>query len=263
MSEQYNVFLNNYHTTRQERILLKFNYRVVQYITRDLNLKDKKKIDVLELGVGKGYFAKACFAYNQKHDTNIAYSAFDLNRDMLDNLTKFNKQIQTYNGKLPDLKIESGKKYDVVYCAFVVEHLKNGIEVYELVNNIKRILRDDGLIVLFTPNALSQKFEFFNIDYTHQYPTTSRNVAMAFYDCNITNVTCLKINGLCTYKNFHIPLVRMVHKFIFVFYNYKLLAFLMRPFYRVPLYSLHNFFYQVFCFFKEENLMFIARNNQD
>jgi ubiquinone/menaquinone biosynthesis C-methylase UbiE len=259
MSEQYNVFLNNYHTTKQEKILVKYNYRVVQYIIEKLGFKNKKNIEVLELGVGKGYFAKACFMYSQKHHLNIKFSAFDRNKDMLNNLTKFNKEIKTYSGELPGLKIGSNKKFDVVYCAFVVEHLKNGLEIYELIENIKRVLKDNGLIIFFTPNALSQKFEFFNIDYTHHYPTTSRNVAQAFYDCDITDVKVLKINGLCTYKNFHNPIVRILHKFIFTFYSYKLFAFLSRPFYRVPLYRLNNFFYQVFCFFKEENLLFIAK----
>lgn len=259
MSELYNVFLNNNHTTAQEKILLKYNYRVVQYITESPSLKNKKNIEVLELGVGKGYFAKACFMYSQKHDRKIKYSAFDRNKDMLDNLKRYNKTIKTYIGELPNLSINPKKKFDVVYCAFVVEHLKNGIEVYELINNIKKILSDDGLILFFTPNALSQGLEFYNIDYTHQYPTTSRNVTMAFNDCGITDVKCLKINGLCTYKYFHSPVVRGLHKFAFSFYSYKLFALLARPFYRVPIYRLNNFFYQVYCFFKEENLMFVAK----
>ncbi len=260
MSELYNVFLNNNHTTTQEKILLNFNHRIVEYIVRNLNLKNKKTIEVLELGVGKGYFAKGCFAYNQKNNgAKINYSAFDRNKDMLENLAKYNKDIKTYRGELPNLNISPKKKFDVVYCAFVVEHLKNGLEVYEVINNIKKVLSDDGLIIFFTPNALSQGYEFYNIDYTHQYPTTARNVTMAFNDCDVTDVTCLKINGICTYKNFNNTFVRVLHKFVFAFYSYRLFAFLARPFYKVPLYRLNNFFYQVYCFFKEENLMFIAK----
>lgn len=255
----YNVFLNNNHTTKQEKILLKYNYRVVEYIAQDKNLRNKKTIEVLELGVGKGYFAQACFTYNENHDTQIRYSAFDRNKDMLDNLANYSKTIKTFSGELPDLPIKPAKKFDVVYCAFVIEHLKNGLEVYEVINNIKKILKDDGLIIFFTPNALNQGFEFYNIDYTHQYPTTARNVTMAFNDCNVTDVTCLKINGLCTYKYFYNPFVRILHKTVFAFYSYRLWAFLAQPIYRTPTYRLGNFFYQVFCFFKEENLMFIAR----
>jgi SAM-dependent methyltransferase len=178
---------------------------------------------------------------------------------MLDNVKKIDKAITTYQCELQNLSIKPKNKYDVVYCAFVVEHLRNGQEVYELINNIKKLLNDGGLIVFFTPNALSQKFEFYNIDYTHQYPTTARNVAMAFYDNGINDVTCLKVNGLCTYKYFHNQLLRVLHKLVFSLYSYRFFAFLARPFYKVPLYRLNNFFYQVYCFFKEENLMFIAR----
>lgn len=259
--EMYNVFLNNNHSTKQEKILLDYNYNVVEYIINSFG-KKKRNIEILELGVGKGYFAKACYDYTAKNITKIKYSAFDRNKDMLLNLKKFDKTITTYEGELPKLSLKSNKKFDVVYCAFVVEHLKNGLEVYELINNVKKILDKDGIIVFFTPNALSQGFEFYNIDYTHSYPTTGRNVTMAFNDCNITDVECIKINGLCTYKGFDNTFIRVLHKIVFFFYSYRLFSLLFRPIYRVPLYRLDNFFYRVFCFFKEENLMFIARNSK-
>lgn len=259
MGELYNVFLNHNHTSTQEKILLNFNYQIVSHIISKLPSKRKKNIEVLEIGVGKGYFAQACLTYSKKHENKINYSAFDRNDDMLNNLAQYDKTIKTYRGELPNLTIKTDKKFDIVYCAFVIEHLNNGLEVYEVINNIKKILSDDGLIVFFTPDALSQGYEFYNIDYTHQYPTTGRNVTMAFNDCGITEVTCLKINGICTYKNFDNPIVRILHKFVFAFYSYKLFSVLARPFYKVPLYRLNNFFYQVYCFFKEENLMFIAK----
>jgi len=259
MSELYDIFLENSHTARQEKILLNFNYRIVERLVKNLNHSSKNNIEILEIGVGKGYFAKACNTYSERNDKKINFSALDRNKAMLDNIKKYNKAIKTYQGELQNLTIKPKNKFDIVYCAFVVEHLSSGQEIYELINNIKKILNDGGLIVFFTPNALSQKFEFYNIDYTHQYPTTARNVAMAFYDCGINDVTCLKVNGLCTYKNFDNPFLRILHKFIFSFYSYKLFAFLASPFYKVPLYRLNNFFYQAYCFFKEENLMFIAR----
>lgn len=258
--DQYNVFLNNNHTGTQEKIMLKFNYRVVEHIAKQFGGR-KKKLEVLELGVGKGYFAQACLTYNKTNANIIKYSAFDRNKDMLTNLAKFDKSIQTFRGELPEMTIKTTKKFDVVYCAFVVEHMKNGDEVHELISNIKKVLNKDGLIVFFTPNALSQGFEFYNIDYTHSYPTTARNVTMAFNDCDVTDVTCLKINGLCTYKNFDKTIVRLVHKAAFLPYSYRLFSIIFKPVYRVPLYSLNNFFYRVFCFFKEENLMFIAKND--
>lgn len=164
--ELYNVFLNNNHSNKQEKILVDFNLNVVKYLMKRFDAGKKDKIELLELGVGKGYFAQACMVYNQKSDVKINYSAFDRNIDMLKNLSKVNKDIKTHRGELPGLSIKH-KKFDIVYCAFVVEHLKNGLEVYELINNIKKILNDGGLIVFFTPNALSQRFEFYNIDYTH------------------------------------------------------------------------------------------------
>lgn len=252
----YNIFLNNNHTTGHEKLLVSYNYNVVESVVKKLGTS-KKKIELLELGVGKGYFAQACLQYNQKNEKNIKYSAFDRNSDMLKNLSNYDKSIKTYSGNLPNLPIK-GKKFDVVYCAFVVEHLESGVEVFELINNIKKVLNDGGLVVFFTPNALSQKFEFYNIDYTHHYPTTIRNVSMAFYDCNVMDVDVQKINGLCTYRGFQNPIIRIAHKALFKLYSYRLFSLVFKPVYRVPLHNLNNFFYRVFCFLKEENLMFMA-----
>jgi len=258
--ELYNVFLNNNHTTKQEKMLISYNLNVINSILKRLK-SNKKKIDLLELGVGKGYFAQACREYNETGEIEIKYSAFDRNKEMLRQLTESDKTIRTYSGELPKLTIKN-KKFDIIYCAFVVEHLKNGLEVYDLINNMKKLLNDGGLMVLFTPNALSQRFEFYNIDYTHQYPTTARNVTMAFKDCNIEEVKVTKINGLCTYKGFENQILRVTHKVLFSLYSYRLFSAVLQPFYRTPLYDLNNFFYRVFCFFKEENLMFVARYNK-
>lgn len=262
MDGLYNVFLNNSHSTRQEKILTNYNYQVFEHIVEKIKT-NKKKLEVLELGVGKGYFAKACHMFSQKNDITIKYSAFDRNEDMLKNLSNIDHSIKTYSGELPNLKIKTNKKFDIVYCAFVVEHLNSGLEVYGLINNIKKVLNKNGMIVFFTPNALKQGYEFYNIDYTHQYPTTARNLTMAFKDCEINQIECLKINGLCTYKHFDNPFVHALHKFIFLFYSYRLFSFLFWPIYRVPLYNLDNFFYKVFCFLKEENLMFMAKVSDD
>lgn len=258
MSELYDVFLENNHTTRQAKILTDYNYNIVEYIIKNLKT-NKRDVEILELGAGKGYFAKACFLYSDKNDIKISYSVLDRNKAMLENINKIDNNVKTYHGELPNLNINTKNKFDVIYCAFVVEHLRNRETVRELIDNIKKVLNDDGLIIFFTPNTLSQKYEFYNIDYTHQYPTTARNIAMAFYDCGINDVNCLKINGLCTYKYFYNPLLRILHKSIFSFYSYKLFALLASPIYKVPLYRLNNFFYRVYCFFKEENLMFIAK----
>lgn len=253
----YNVFLNNGHSTKQEKMLVQYNLNVVRSLLKRSQIANKKSVELLELGVGKGYFAQACLISNQTVKTKIHYNAFDRNSDMLKNLKNFDKNIETYKGSLPDISIPK-KKFDIVYCAFVVEHLKGGLELFELISNLKKILNKNGIIVFFTPNALSQKFEFYNIDYTHQYPTTARNVTMAFADCGIKEVDVLKINGLCTYKYFDNNFVRIVHKALFSLYSYRMFSIIFLPFYKVPLHSLNNFFYRVFCFFKEENLMFVA-----
>lgn len=257
-NEMYGVFLDSSHTSFQERLTIGFNKNILKYILQNRK-KTQKSVRVLEIGVGKGYFAKACHEYAEEFSISLIYDAFDRNEAMLRNVKNINKKTDTYVGELPKISITK-KKYDIVYCAFVVEHLNSGVEVYDLITNVKKLLAPGGMIVFLTPDSMSQKFEFFNIDYTHHYPTTSRNVMMAFNDAGINNVIVQRINGLCTYRYFDNPVLRILHKLVFKLYSYRLFSVLCWPFYRVPLYRLDNFFYRVFCFAKEENLMFVARD---
>ncbi|MCL2095035.1 class I SAM-dependent methyltransferase [Candidatus Saccharibacteria bacterium] len=238
-------------------MLLKNNINVVSYLMKQIGAR--KNVKVLELGPGKGYFYRAC-AELEGGGAKISYAAFDRNKDILNNLVKMGlDKKRIYWGESPDFKAVKREKYDMIYSAYMIEHLNNGGELYTMIKELKKLLNPGGMIVFLAPDAMKQKQEFWNIDYTHSYPTTRRNVSMAFYDNDIYDVNVIDLTGIFYFKYFYSKvLYRLFRMFIF-FYNYRLMAAICKPVYRRPLHRLDNIFYRIYCYFKEENLMFICR----
>jgi hypothetical protein len=240
----YDIFYKNMHSPFFEKILVRMNKNVIKSIAEEFS--EKKEISLLEVGPGKGYLYKAVKQSNRK----INYFALDRNKLILKSLDTKNTFVSVVP-EMPDFK----RKFDVIYAAYVIEHLKSGQEVYEFIRNAKKYLNTNGLIVLFAPDAIKQKMEFWNIDYTHIYPTTKRNITMALYENEITNIRIYNINGLLTHKLFKNNLIYFLLRFFLLFYNYKFFHF----FSFSNKYDLYDIFYKVYCFVKEENLMVIAK----
>lgn len=243
----YDFFIDNKHSSFFQKLLLRFNGNIVSYIL-DLN-KNKKSISVLEVGPGKGYFFAACKKYKNK----IEYTAIDRNEKILNILGIKNK----YLAEMPNFP-KINKKYDVIYISYVAEHLKNGREVYEMVENCKNNLKNDGRLILFTPDVMKQKMEFWNIDYTHIYPTTKRNLTMILNEAGLKKVDIYDVNGLLTYKWFTNKFLYLVLRATLFFYDYRFFSFFYSIFFEN---TINDPFYRVYCLLKEENIMTVARNN--
>lgn len=70
-------------------------------------------------------------------------------------------------------KIPYGENmFDVVFTKSVIEHIHNPDN---LINECKRVLKPNGLLIILTPDWISQKDVFYE-DYTHVHPYTTTSV---------------------------------------------------------------------------------------
>src|SRR3990167_1684400 len=115
----YDLFYNNPHPKWIQKLLIGFNQNILSYLLT--YFPQQKKISLLELGPGKGYFCQAARMLGKK----ISYSAFDRNDLILKSLNI--KSI--YKGEASQLS-RFKNKFDIIYAAYLIEHLKNGEELH-------------------------------------------------------------------------------------------------------------------------------------
>ena len=128
--------------------------------------------EVLELGIGFGEFARFC------RDKKIKYSGIEPNLNLREKLK--GEGFQVMDGSLPVLP-EMERKYDLVFLGHVIEHLKDYTEVLESFENLKKVLKKTGYIILLYPEVPKTRWLFYH-DYTHSYLTSIRRVEALLKD---------------------------------------------------------------------------------
>jgi SAM-dependent methyltransferase len=127
---------------------------------------------VLDIGVGFGEFAHFC------RDKKIEYSGMEPNLNLRENLK--GQGFQVMDGSLPVLP-EVERKFDLVFMGHVIEHLKDYTEVLKSFENLKKVLKNNGYIILLYPEVTKTRWLFYH-DYTHSYPTSIRRVEALLKD---------------------------------------------------------------------------------
>lgn len=141
---------------------------------------------VLEVGVGKGFFARVCRDHG--HD----YHGIEASEEQCARLKE--QGLVLTCARVPPLPpLED--RYDLIYSAHLLEHLPDSRAVHELLVQCSGKLEDGGAVAMLFPDAEAMKSEFWNCDYTHCYPTTERRVAQAMADAGLSVVAAHKLNG--------------------------------------------------------------------
>jgi 2-polyprenyl-3-methyl-5-hydroxy-6-metoxy-1,4-benzoquinol methylase len=84
--------------------------------------------------------------------------------------------------------VVSSKKYDLIWLSHVLEHSPTWVDARQLVSDVAGLLSPTGRIVIIGPDAQCWGREFWNIDATHGFPTTLRNVAQLADDVGLSVV---------------------------------------------------------------------------
>ena len=131
---------------------------------------------VLEIGVGFGEFANFCKA------KQIEYVGLEPNENLRQMVSKLGFKV--YDGKLPDQVNVKGNDFDLVFIGHVLEHLPSYKEVLSSLENLRKLLKPGGHIIVLYPDASYSRWLFYH-DYTHQYVTTPRRMETIFQEVGL------------------------------------------------------------------------------
>lgn len=160
-------------------------------------------------------------------------------------------------GTLPFIDIPN--EMDIIFAGYVIEHLETGIQLYESLQRMKQHLSKDGIIVLLFPDSMKLKMEFWNIDYTHCFPTTKRNVNQAACDCGLYVDEWADINGILYSKKINNKFFNNSRRLLASFYSYDFFNSILGVFYDKPIWDLNNVFWRIYAMIKEYNVLFVLK----
>jgi SAM-dependent methyltransferase len=87
---------------------------------------------------------------------------------------------------------------EVVYADQVLEHMSGSDAARAFVAEALRVLRPGGVVFIVVPDYLKERGFFWDIDYTHNFPTTERRVRQLLYDGGFEIEQTLRTIGTAT-----------------------------------------------------------------
>ena len=173
-SDLYSSYIRREPHDRSKRFISNWHKKLLEHALSDSENPVK---NVLEIGPGHGYFAAHVVNMGMKYefvDTSPAVYA-----------KMKSEGFHGYLGTVGDF-LDSTKKFDLIWLSHVLEHSPTWVDARQLLSDLTGLLRQTGRIVIIGPDAQCWGREFWNIDGTHGFPTTLRNVAQLADDVGLS-----------------------------------------------------------------------------
>ena len=151
---------------------------------QNLNLPNNE-VSVVEVGCGSGRvaleFLKRGYRYSAIEPTeSMRTTTFAL----LANVGIDKSSFEIFSERLPSTPENLEKKVDFVVMIHVLEHAKSGYDAREWLESINKILKPGGLLLIVSPDTVDYKWNFYDCDWSHAFPTTRSNVSELLMDCD-------------------------------------------------------------------------------
>lgn len=175
-SDLYSNYIRREPHDRSKRFISNWHKKLLKHALSD---SENLVRSVMEVGPGHGYLATHVV------DMGMDYEFIDTSPSVH---TKMKKQgFDGHLGTVGDFVV-SPKKYDLIWLSHVLEHSPTWVDARQLVSDVAGLLSPTGRIVIIGPDAQCWGREFWNIDATHGFPTTLRNVAQLADDVGLSVV---------------------------------------------------------------------------
>lgn len=139
---------------------------------------DPKTTDILEIGSGVGRGGVAAQALGLK-----TYEGVEPTRKLAE-FSRRTRQLKIVDASLPHLECYSDESFDAVFSIHVLEHADGPEDARAWCEEMLRVTKGEGFVLVATPNILDYGRYFWDSDWTHNYPTTPQRVAQIFHSLN-------------------------------------------------------------------------------
>jgi hypothetical protein len=181
--ELYSDYMQREPHPRNAVFIKRWHGKLLKLALRDIKSVPKS---VLEIGPGHGYFAEHC------REAGFTYEFCDTSPAVLSKMNELG--FRGHLGLIQDVAPNLGK-YDMIWMSHVLEHSPTWLAAREMVATCRDLLSEEGFVVVVGPDALNWRREFWNVDWSHGYPTTIRNVSQLYNDVGLKSVVAYHHRG--------------------------------------------------------------------
>lgn len=125
------------HAEERGRLAEEMAFRRLEFYEGILG---RKVESICEVGAGDGAF------FTAYQNLRVTYVGLDVNRQMVERAHTLGRNL-LYGG--PEVALELGKSFDVVFCSQVLEHV---LEPVSFLNKVWQLLTEDGILHVDVPN---------------------------------------------------------------------------------------------------------------
>ncbi len=128
---------------------------------------------VVEIGPGRGAFATVCREHGRE------YTAVDVNAGLLQALTG-----DSVCSFVPPLPLRDSVA-DAAVASHVIEHASGLPQAQAMLAEMCRVVRPGGCVAIIAPDLLWVRNYFWDCDYSHSFPVSSRRAHQMFLDAGL------------------------------------------------------------------------------
>jgi hypothetical protein len=175
-----------------DSLLLK---RISQHLKPLENLE--QEIQLLEIGTGSGHLAKQLL----DADSRIRYVGVEptttLRKATTELLSPFGNRVHVIDSSLPELLNVSDVSFDACMMFHLLEHATDQIQAHLWLTSIFKKMKVGGRVIIVCPNLFDYKSYFYDGDWSHGYPTTTRRIELLGVDAGFVSreATDLRANS--------------------------------------------------------------------
>jgi ubiquinone/menaquinone biosynthesis C-methylase UbiE len=167
------------------------------------DMDSKKKL--IEIGTGAGRLLPIVLSQNIEYvgiepTESMRNSTFELSKKFGINKEKF----KLIDSRLPNLSSELDNLFDYAYMSHVIEHASSPQEARVWLESVRGSLKLGGYILIISPNIRDYGWRFWDVDWSHGWPTTPNNIGELLEDLNFEVVRSLNVCGWSTSKFQHL-----------------------------------------------------------
>ena len=153
--------------------------RLLSSVCKDL-LQGFTRCEVLEVGCGTGIMAQELAKQGV-----LNYVGVEPNSVLAAIVRSTMVGCEVHEDRLPNLSATLKKKFDLVIAVHVVEHATSGYEARDWILDLMHCAKDTGTVVVVCPHTPDYKMRFWDIDWSHGFPTSVNNLSQIASDLQV------------------------------------------------------------------------------